>query len=155
MYRYAHIPPGGRYRYRLERIWDAALAPVAFVGLNPSTADGSTDDPTLRRMMGFAREWGYGGVIVVNLFALRCTDPGAIRAAADPVGPENDRQILKAANKAGRVIAAWGTRGSFMDRDRVCMDLVGPVWCIRRTAGGYPSHPSRLKGGLTPIPYRM
>ena len=72
-----------RYRYWLRRDWDRALPQCAFIGLNPSTADAQTDDPTLRRCMGFARQWGYGSLLLVNLFGFRATDPAALSTASD------------------------------------------------------------------------
>ena len=76
--------------------------------LNPSTADAERDDPTIRRCIGFSRAWGFGGAEMVNLFALRSTDPGRLREAADPVGPGNVAHIADAARGATQVIAAWG-----------------------------------------------
>ena len=80
----------GTYRYALRRIWLPAAPQVLFIGLNPSTADEKSDDPTIRRCLGFARSWGYGGLIVANLFAYRATAPSALREARDPIGPLND-----------------------------------------------------------------
>src|SRR5712664_2208515 len=79
----------GLYRYWLRRHWDAELPPVCFVMLNPSTADAERDDPTIRRCCGFSRRWGYGGIVVVNLYAFRTSDPCCLRNAVHPVGPEN------------------------------------------------------------------
>lgn len=83
----AVISECGSYRYRLERVWEAEKDRVAFIMLNPSTADASKDDPTIRRCIGFAKAWGFGGLIVGNLFALRSTDPKALYGHKDPVGP--------------------------------------------------------------------
>src|SRR5262245_19133112 len=91
----ALISPCGLYRYWLTRTWDNSLRRVCWVMLNPSTADAEQDDPTIRRCVGFARSWGAGGIIVVNLFAFRASDPKALLRAADPVGPDNDGHILK------------------------------------------------------------
>lgn len=103
----AVISPCGLYRYRLYRRW-AHGAPMLFVMLNPSTADATEDDPTIRRCIGFAKREGMPAIEVVNLFAYRATDPADLAKAADPVGPENTRHILEAAIAAGRVVAAWG-----------------------------------------------
>lgn len=102
----------GTYRYRLTRKW-SDLPKCWWIMLNPSTADGETDDPTIRRVMSFSKHWGYGGCVVMNLFALRATNPKAIWRHGDPVGPENDNYLCRA-NNAPLVIAAWGandTRG--------------------------------------------
>src|SRR3989449_11540410 len=97
----------GTYRYALWRRW-AAGPQVLFVMLNPSTADAQRDDPTIRRCIGFARRWGCGGIEVVNLFALRATDPRRLRYTRDPVGPENVAHLARAAGRASLVGAAWG-----------------------------------------------
>jgi hypothetical protein len=80
----------GRYRYVLTRTWDHDLAACAFIGLNPSTADAHEDDPTIRRCIRFARDWGHGGLIMLNLFAWRSTDPRGLLDAIFPVGPPAD-----------------------------------------------------------------
>ena len=77
----------GRYRYWLRRRWNGDLPQCTFIGLNPSTADARTNDPTLRRCINFADQWGYGSLLLVNLFALRSTDPRALRLSDDPQGP--------------------------------------------------------------------
>ena len=101
----------GRYRYWLERRWSAD-SPAVFVMLNPSTADAKIDDPTIRRCMGFAKREGHGGLVVVNLFGWRSSDPRQLVLADDPVGPGNTRAIgealLMGATTSGRVICAWG-----------------------------------------------
>lgn len=111
MRRSAHIDPTGRYRYSLRRIWALETPRLCCVMLNPSTADATTDDPTLRRVIGFARSWGYGGVEVVNLFGLRSRDPRALRQAADPIGPGNPAAQRRALGRAGGVLLAWGRPG--------------------------------------------
>lgn len=80
--------PCRTYRYSLVHEWDRDLPRVAFIMLNPSTADENALDPTLRRCLGFARSWGYGSFEIGNVFAFRATDPKAMKAAADPFGPE-------------------------------------------------------------------
>ena len=87
----ADFDPTGVYRYSLWREWDARAPAVAFVMLNPSTADAGKDDPTIRRCASFARSWGYGSLEVVNLFAYRASEPKRLRQTPDPIGPANDR----------------------------------------------------------------
>src|SRR5271157_168450 len=82
------------WRYKLWRRWSAAVPMVTFIGLNPSTADEINDDPTVRRCLGFARRWGFGGMSMLNVFAYRSTNPRALRAATDPVGPRNGAALL-------------------------------------------------------------
>src|SRR5437588_2477108 len=89
----AVFSPDGRYRYLLTRRLGRSRRVATFIMLNPSTADAINNDPTIRKCVGFARRWGCGLLQVVNLFALRATEPRVLRAAADPVGPENSRWI--------------------------------------------------------------
>jgi hypothetical protein len=106
----------GRYRYRLWRLWDAAAPTMVWVLLNPSTADADTDDRTVRRCQSLARREHYGGVILVNLFAWRCTHPRDLRLAADPIGPENDEHILQVCRE-GRTIVAGGAVTVWLTRE--------------------------------------
>lgn len=160
MDRSAVLSPCERYRYRLGRRWGDA-PPAVFVMLNPSTADADNDDPTIRRCMGFARSWGAGGIVVVNLFARRATDPDVLVAAHRDGrcggDAENDSHILRAIDGASMVIAAWGAKGSLGQRDRMVIELVRSAGvslsCLRVTKGGYPEHPLYLPGSLTPQPY--
>jgi hypothetical protein len=133
-----------RYRYKLTRSWDDKLPVVAFVGLNPSTADAHIDDPTVRRCVGFARDWGYGTLILVNLFALRSTDPCRLYAAAGPIGPENDRWLRLAEESADVVVAAWGVHGDLHGRGREVRLLFRTLMCLGRTREGHPRHPLYL-----------
>lgn len=97
--RAAVLSPCGRYRYELTRRW--APGPlVGWVMLNPSRADAHTDDPTVRRCVGFAHRWGYGGLIIRNLYALRATDPAALADHLDPVGPDTTRTWPAAASRS-------------------------------------------------------
>lgn len=102
-----------RYRYRLWRIWGTASRPrsLCMVMLNPSTADEFRNDPTVERCCRRARMWGFERIDVVNIFALRSTDPKALYACADPVGAGNDAAILAAASAADLTVAAWGNHG--------------------------------------------
>jgi hypothetical protein len=153
----AKFSPCRKYRYRLWRHWDA-LRPrrVAFVMLNPSTADETKLDPTLRRCLGFAQAWGYGGFEIVNLFALRSTDPAALRGHADPVGPENDAALLDAAIDCNLLICGWGVHGTLLDRARLTEQLLGGVdlHALRLTQAGAPGHPLYLPADLKPVLYR-
>ena len=97
----------GTYRYRLDRWWDDGTC-VTWLMLNPSTADATIDDPTIRKCMGFSKRWGFGRMIAVNLFALRATDPRKLAKNTDPVGPENDWYIRQAFKDSRQVVCAWG-----------------------------------------------
>lgn len=155
--RSALLSADGLYRYDLTRLW-AAGPLVCFVMLNPSTADGIDDDATLRRCLGFARAWGFGGLYVVNLFAFRATDPRQLRRAADPIGPHNDKHILDAAAKAAEVVCAWGPNGRYQARDAEVRTLLladrSRIFSLGTTRGGDPPHPLRLRKDTARQPYR-
>lgn len=151
----ALISPCKRYRYRLWRAWSRE-EPVAFIMLNPSTADGIQDDPTIRRCRGFAEMWGAGGLIVGNLFAYRATDPRELRRVDDPVGQDNDAALRQIAAKASKVICAWGAHGAYRNRDREVLEIlrdmrVVPV-ALSFTKDGHPRHPLYLSYSATPKP---
>jgi hypothetical protein len=143
------------HRYLLTRTWDAASPTVNFLMLNPSTADAFVLDPTNRRCMGFARDWGYGSVMVTNIFGFRSTDPNGLRGAADPVGPDNDAAILDAASAAQLVIAAWGVHGELLGRaDSVRSKLAEAgieLHALRLTKAGHPGHPLYVSADSEPF----
>ncbi|XHC26180.1 DUF1643 domain-containing protein [Phycisphaerales bacterium ac7] len=141
-----------RYRYSLVRRWDDELARVCFCMLNPSTADEQQNDPTVRRAIGYALDRGFGSIEVVNVFALRSTDPkGLTRALADgidPIGPRNDEAIRRAAARAETVVAAWGSHATLLGRDRAVRDLLAThdrCVALGLTASGLPRHPLYLR----------
>lgn len=142
------------YRYTLGRQLAAAGPRILFCMLNPSKATAEVMDPTVTRCFRYARAWGFGTMVVVNLFALRSTDPGALRRAADPVGPSNDWHIRDQANVADTIVAAWGAHPMASERARAVMPLLGRnVRCLKVTAQGHPHHPLYLRGNLSLIPY--
>ena len=150
MTRWAAITDCGRYRYALGRHWDEALPPVVFIGLNPSTADAEQDDPTIRRCIGFAKAWGFGGLVMLNLFAYRATQPADMMAAADPVGPQSDHYLTTLASRA-TVVAAWGANGTFRQRGEAVRAMLPRLHYLRLTKGGQPQHPLYLPGDLRPV----
>lgn len=139
------------YRYTLGREWDRALKRLLFILLNPSTADASYDDPTNRRGVSFAKRWGYGAVVFVNLFAYRTPLPRAMKQALDPIGPANNDWIRKEVALADRVIAAWGDNGRFRRRDRVVMRMVPGMYCLGLNKNGSPKHPLYVRGDTKPV----
>ncbi len=142
--------PCQRYRYTLWREWAPHLAPYAmFVGLNPSTADATLDDPTVRRCIGFAKAWGYGALCMTNLFGWRSTDPRELRKAADPVG-ENDAWLRKCAAEAGIIVAAWGLHGALKGRATEVIGMIRPLQTLGLTKNGSPRHPLYVKGDTLP-----
>lgn len=146
----AEISTCRRYRYLLWRRWDKSKPHLVFIMLNPSTADGETDDATIRVCMGRATRMGCGGIRVVNLFAYRATAPADMMRADDPVGPENDQAIARALQGGPHmVVAAWGRDGAFQGRyhdvvSLVCGDYGVPIYCLGQTADGMPKHPLRI-----------
>jgi hypothetical protein len=124
-----------------------------FIGLNPSTADETKDDPTIRRCVAFAKAWGYGGLFMTNLFAFRATDPADMKRAADPYGWDNDHTLTSLARRAGIVVAAWGAHGAYQGRDRSVRLLVPNLHYLRLTKAGHPGHPLYLPANLTPTPW--
>lgn len=148
-----------RYRYALFRHWDRVQPKVCFIMLNPSTADENTNDATIRRCMGYAHSWRYGGIDVVNLFAYRSTDPMEMMRAADPIGPGNDSTIIETCKHAGMVVCAWGVHGVYRQRDDEVLELlmgldIQPHY-LQRTGDGSPRHPLRLRADLKPQPMTL
>jgi len=140
-----------RYRYDLWRRWGPGTY-ICFVGLNPSTADETQNDPTVERCERRAHTMGYGGLRVVNIFARRSTDPKELYwPSEDPVGPENDAYILRNARESSRVVCAWGTHGAHLGRgaaiEKMLRDAGVELYCLGLTKEGHPKHPLY-------IPYR-
>ena len=127
----------GDYRYKLTRVWNPALPIMTFVLLNPSTADATELDPTLQRCVGFARRDGFGGMLILNLYAFRTPYPKVLKTALDPVGPENDRALSEA---TGTVVAGWGSNA---DPARVvqAIALLPALHALGETKHGQPRHP--------------
>jgi hypothetical protein len=123
----AVFSPDETWRYELRRVWDPTRPSMAFVGLNPSTADARHDDPTVRRCINFAKRWGFGGLIMLNAFAFRAADPREMMAAADPVGPDNDSAQVT--------------------------PLLGELWALGKTKGDEPLHPLYVRGDTERIAY--
>ena len=150
----AVFSPCGRYRYKLWRVWDPdlPLGCVMFLMLNPSTATDAEDDPTIRRCIGYARSWGYGGLYIGNLFAYRATDPTALQRVDQPVGPDNDQALLEMMAQCGLVVAAWSNHGAkYGRRVREVLGLVEqPLYCLRPLRSGHPAHPLYQRKDIRP-----
>lgn len=154
MLRGADFSPCRRYRYCLHRLWREGMGYVAFVGLNPSTADETENDPTIRRCIAFAQAWGFGGMCMLNLFAYRATQPADMLAQADPVGPENDAYLLRMSLTADVMVAAWGVNGMHFGRDAEVRRLIPTrLHCLRLTKDGHPGHPLYLPKTLRLVPW--
>lgn len=134
-----------KYRYLLTRTWDAEGKKALFVMLNPSTATEVQNDPTVERCERRARTLGFGAFRVTNIFAWRDTDPRAMRAASDPVGPANDDAISDSCAWADQIIAAWGTHGAHLEQGphiaRLLRATGRPIYHLGLTKDGHPKHP--------------
>jgi len=141
-----------KYRYALWRTWREDCHAM-FIGLNPSTADETQDDPTVRRCIGFAKAWGFGGIYMLNLFAYRTTNPKELRLVEEPIGNENDGFLKMYHIKEGLTIACWGIWGTYMNRGEKVIELLGKenLSCLGLTKSGQPKHPLYLKGDTEPM----
>ncbi|WP_425401215.1 DUF1643 domain-containing protein [Algiphilus sp.] len=145
--------PCRQYRYTLWHEWSSGRGYCQFVGLNPSTADEQQLDPTVRRCVQYAKDWGYRALCMTNIFAYRATDPRDMKAQADPVGPDNDRWLMSVSQDAGIVIAAWGTHGTHLNRAREVFRLLPRLHALKVTKHGHPSHPLYLRRDARPVLY--
>ncbi len=147
-----------RYRYQLTRIWDDAGRRVLFIMLNPSTATEQQNDPTVERCERRARALGFGSFRVTNIFAWRDTDPRNMRAASDPVGPENDVVLLDGCTWADQVICAWGNHGTHLGRgakvERLLRKTNLPLYHFSQTKAGHPKHPLYIAYTEQPVAWR-
>lgn len=141
------------YRYTLYRRWAEHGQDVLFIGLNPSTADEQYNDPTVWQCVNFARDWGYRGVWVGNLFALRATEPIELYLTDRPVGRINDIALRQMVKRCGRVVYAWGNHGQYKDRGRQVVDMIGPGWCFGINKTGEPRHPLYLPRNAPLVPF--
>lgn len=155
----AEFSPDSRFRYELTREWDDRLPRCCFIGLNPSTADASVNDPTIRRCMGFARAWGYGSLLMLNLYAFRTPSPKALFEArkncVDIIGgPSNYFGIMRSRIKNHQVkltIAAWGKDGKSRGEDALCH--IEGLHYLALNSDKTPKHPLYLKAELVPISF--
>jgi hypothetical protein len=152
--KWARLSEDRNYRYALGREWGSAPQTLVVVGLNPSTADETEDDPTIRRCVGFAKGFGCARLLMLNLFAYRSTDPAGLRKVLDPVGPENDRVLREVLdNPDALIVAAWGVHGKYLSRDAEVRRLFkGRLHHLGLTKDGHPKHPLYLRSDtlLTP-----
>lgn len=149
-----------RFRYALWRRWNyspKSLDALLFIGLNPSTANATRDDPTIRRLVNFAKSWGFGGLFVGNLFSLVSADPAVLLTdtSKELYGGPNDVAIKRMRELCSLVVVGWGEFGKRVGyRVAAVMDLVGePVHCIKMNQSGEPAHPLYLPGNSKLIRY--
>lgn len=146
------------WRYTLRRTWDPNRnRTLNVIGLNPSVASEEIDDPTSRRCIGFAKAWGYGQLVMTNLFAYRSTDPAGLLSAADPIGPDNDVHLYEQARRASGVLVAWGAHPSAVERAIDVLELLNApgiaLTCLGTTNGGAPRHPLYVRADVRPAPF--
>lgn len=145
----AIFSPCRKYRYALYREWNPSKPLLMIIGLNPSTADEIQDDPTIRRCIDFAKRWNYGQLIMMNLFAIRGTDPKIIKDVPDPIGEENDKYLKEMGEKASLILGAWGSHGIYQNRGKKVRSMFKLVHILGLTKNGQPKHPLYLKKETT------
>jgi hypothetical protein len=143
-----------RWRYLLWRCWEESKPVANFLMLNPSTADEVKLDPSCTRARNYAERWGFGAVVVTNIFGWRSTDPSVLKQVKDPVGRGNDAAIVKAAAAAKLVVCAWGEHGAHLDRGDEVIGMLTKrgiaLHSLRLNGSGHPAHPLYLPGSLRP-----
>ena len=172
--RVCQFSPDRKYRYTLWR----TIAPinsgdlfgggklaerkpgfVQFICLNPSTADETTNDNTVTRCINFCDTWGYGEMCMTNLFAFRATDPSVMKAAPDPVGPDNMLWLERVCKDAALIVAAWGVYGDFNFQARIflkaAIDWDLRMHCLKFTKSGHPQHPLYVAADIVPVPFNF
>ena len=145
----------GSYRYSLSRIWDESLPAVLFIMLNPSSADGTKDDPSIRRCNSYAKDWGFGSLFVGNLFALKSTKPTGLLESTNPEGPENLKYLLKLSSHCKMIVCAWGN-GTILKKlsANSPKNLNRKLHCLKLSLDGIPCHPLYLPKDLKPIEWK-
>lgn len=151
MKRDAFISECGQFRYYLLRQWDGLLPLLVFVLLNPSTADAHIDDNTVKKCIAFARALGFGGIVILNLFAYRATKPKDLRRAGYPVGPLND-EFIRLFTTGAAVIAGWGANARGHPRAAEVLRMIPAPHALRLLADGIPEHPLYLPAALRTFP---
>lgn len=157
----ASISADGHFRYCLRRRWKTLGPNLCFLMLNPSKADAHQDDPTVRRCMAIARRMDYAGIVIVNLFAFRSTDPNVLQDNSLYIGQMNMYHIQEAVDYVDKVICSWGVHPIANNQARrvgTILDKAGmsdKLYCLRMTSNGYPMHPLFADSSLIPIPFNI
>lgn len=151
----AEISKDRKYRYSLHRIWDNDKPLILWIMLNPSKADHTKDDPTVRKVIAYSKKWGYGGLYIGNLFAYRSTDPKILKhlSKATAIGPQNDIKILDLSMCVNTVIFAWGRNGNLYNRAEEVKDMFRVAHYLELTNSGEPKHPLFLSNDLVPLKF--
>ena len=157
----ATFSPDRTHRYSLSRDWDGGKKKLAVIGLNPSTADETKNDPTVTRCITRARDLNMGGLLMLNIYGFRATDPDEMWQAAEWVDIEGhgNRRAFRGIGECGMVIAAWGAHGL---RNGQCERVMGWLreegvepYCLGVTRTGMPRHPLYIRRNFVPIPYQF
>ena len=143
-----------KYRYALTKTWDESLPKLMYIGLNPSVADSKKDDPTVKKCVAYAKELGFGSILIGNLFSYISPNPENLKKADDPIGPENDKWLLRLADESDKVIAMWGNHGSYRNRCNEVCELDIELNCLEVTKKDQPYHILYLPYGLKPKRYK-
>ena len=154
---WAVFSPDRRWRYRLVRVWDSDRPRLAWVIFNGSDADEHQTDSTVRRCIGFARAWGYGGIDIANLYGLVSRNPAALGHHFDPVGPDNDRHLAAVCCENDLTVLAWGPNAG-TDRSHAVAQMLrqiakrrgGSLAVLGWTHGAQPVHPLLAPKECTP-----
>lgn len=141
-----------KYRYALWRLW--SIEPkIMFIGLNPSTANESENDPTIRRVIRFAKDWGYGGVFMMNLFAIVSSDPKVLLTCENPIG-ENDYWLSATQRKCKDIVFAWGNFKEADKRSKEIIAMFDKATCLGLNKNGTPKHPLYIAANTKPINFK-
>lgn len=141
----------GKHRICLSRIWDDTKPKVMFIGLNPSTANATSDDPTIRRVKLMAKAWGYGGIYMMNLFTYISTDPKALNKQFGNVF-KADTWLITIADRCDKIIFAWGNF-NVLGRDKQVAELFPEAYALYINKNGSPKHPLYCKSDIQPVKY--
>lgn len=154
MIKTAIISPCQRYRYQLWRSWDIHGKTVCFVGLNPSTADAEQDDPTITRCINFAKQWDFGNLCMLNLFAYRATEPEEmIKQQAQAFGPLNDFYLAQPLQRCDLTVVCWGANGKYFNQDLHVLRMIDTPMCFEMNKNHTPKHPLYVKSDTKLINY--
>jgi hypothetical protein len=140
------------YRYQLWRIWDDTKPKVMFLMLNPSTADANEDDATIRKCTRYAARWGYGGFYVGNLYGFRSKDRSVLKSVLNPIGKDNEMNLLELSKKCDKIVCAWGNEEG--RPERIFSKFKNLHYLkINKDKENSPSHPLYLNGDLIPVKF--
>ena len=143
-----------RYRYVLWRVWSQTRRPLLMIGLNPSTANEISDDPTITRMMVRANKAGYGSLVMTNLYAFVSSNPDVLLEDGDFIGIETDAYLIQAIQIADRVICGWGSFPAARKRADYVLKMIPQPYCLGVNIDGQPKHPLYLSYDTPVVKFR-